>query len=311
MKSLTKRLFIAAAVVSLSIGAAEAHRAWIFPSLTTVSGKGEYVTIDAAVSNHLFSADHMPMRIEQITITAPDGAVVKPENAALGKYRTTFDVKLDQEGTYRIAQVSSGGGRGGPPPGGMAGGPGGGPGGGQGGEANRPAPPPILGDPNGPFMAQWTEGADTKRWRGTIAEFTAQGIDKKPGVELSTSNRRVETFVTAGKPSPIKPTNKGLELVGGAHPNDLYTGEAVTLKFADNGKPAAGVTFTIIAGNDRYRDSEDAIEVTTDKDGAISVNFPAPGMYWLSGQSGGTVTVEGKAVKSQSTYAAVLEVLPG
>lgn len=307
MKTLARRLIVATTVAALTIGAAEAHRAWIFPSLTTVSGKGEYVTVDAAVSNHLFSADHNPMRIEQITITAPDGSVVQPENAALGKYRTTFDVKLDQEGTYRIAQVSSGGGRGGPP-GGMAGGPP--PGGGEGAQP-RPAPVAILGDPNGAFTAQWTEGTEQKRWRGSLAEYTAQGIDKKKGVELSTSNRRVETFVTVGKPSPLKLTNKGLELVGGAHPNDLYTGEEFSLKFADNGKPAANVKFTIIAGNDRYRDKEDAIEVTTDKDGVARFKISNAGMYWLSGQSSGTVTLEGKTVKSQSTYVAVLEVLPG
>lgn len=310
--SLAKRLLIAATVASLSIGAAEAHRAWIVPSTSIVSGDNAYVTFDAAVSNDLFFPDHMPMRVEAIVITAPDGSTVKPENAMLGKYRTTFDLKLDQKGTYRIAQVSSGGGRGGPRPGMTPGGPA--PGGqvaGQGGEPPRPAPAPVLGDPNGPYMAQWTEGADTKRWRGTVAEFTAQGIDKKPGVELSTSNRRVETFVTSGKPTPIALTNKGLELAGGTHPNDLYSGEMVSLKFADNGKPAANVKFTIIAGADRYRDDEGAIEVTTDKDGVAKVTFPTAGMYWLSGQSNAAITVDGKAVKSQSSYVAVLEVLPG
>ncbi len=309
MKSFARRLLIAVAVASLSIGAAEAHRAWIVPSTSIVSGDNAYVSFDAAVSNDLFFPDHMPMRVEGIVITAPDGSTAKPENAMVGKYRTTFDLKLDQKGTYRIAQVSSGGGRGGPPPGMMAGGPG--VGAGQGGEQARPAPAPVLGDSNGPFMAQWTEGADTKRWRGTVAEFTAQGIDKKAGVELSTSNRRVETFVTAGQPSPVPLTNKGLELAGGTHPNDLYTGEAALLKFADNGKPAANVKFTIIAGADRYRNDEGAIEVATDADGVAKVTFPAAGMYWLSGQSSATITVEGKAVKSQSSYVAVLEVLPG
>ena len=303
--SFAKRLLIAAAIASLSIGAAEAHRAWIVPSTSIVSGDNAYVSFDAAVSNDLFFADHMPMRVEGIVITAPDGSTAKPENAMVGKYRTTFDLKLDQKGTYRIAQVSSGGGRGGPPPGMMAGGAPGG----QGGEPARPAP--VLGDPNGPFMAQWTEGAETKRWRGTVAEFTAQGIDKKAGVELSTSNRRVETFVTSGEPSPVALTNKGLELAGGTHPNDLYSGEVVSLKFADNGKPAANVKFTIIAGADRYREDEGAIEVTTDTDGVAKVTFPAAGMYWLSGQSNAAITVEGKAVKSQSSYVAVLEVLPG
>ena len=32
----------------------------------------------------------------------------------------------------------------------------------------------------------------------------AQGIDKKPGVELIATSRRVETFVTNGAPTPLK-----------------------------------------------------------------------------------------------------------
>jgi len=306
MKKLATRLVAAAAIAALTAGAAHAHRAWILPSQTTVSGIGEFVTIDAAVSNHLFFPDHRPMNVDQITITGPDGAVVKPANAAQGQYRTTFDLKLEKEGTYRIAQASSGpgGGRGGPPPGGMpaaGGAPAGAP----------PAAPVFLGTSSGPFGAQWTEGKDVKRWRGTLAEFTAQGIDKKKGVELSTSNRRVETFVTVGKPSAVPVTGKGLEISGGTHPNDLYTGEEVSLKFADNGKPAAGVELTLISGGDRYRDNEDAIKVTTDKDGVAKVKFPTAGMYWLQAQANTTATIEGKTVKSQSSYVAVLEVLPG
>ncbi len=46
-------------------------------------------------------------------------------------------ITLDQKGTYRIAQASSG------------------------------------------FNASWKEGAETKRWRGTLEEYAAQGIDKK------------------------------------------------------------------------------------------------------------------------------------
>src|SRR5262249_29707158 len=154
----------------------------------------------------------------------------------------------------------------------------------------------VLGTSSGPFAAQWTEGTETKRWRGTLAEFTAQGIDKKKGVELSTSNRRVETFVTVGKPTPIPQTGKGLELSGGTHPNDLYAAEDVSLKFSDNGKPAANVELEIIAGSDRYRDKENVITVKTDKDGVAKIKFPAAGMYWLSAESDATVTMEGKQV---------------
>jgi hypothetical protein len=41
------------------------------------------------------------------------------------------------------------------------------------------------------------------------------------------------------------------------------------------------------------------------------VKFETPGMYWLEAEASGATTMEGRQVKSQSTYIAVLEVLPG
>ncbi len=269
MKTFAKRCITAVALAALAVGTAHAHRAWILPSTTIVSGEGAYVTIDAAASNNLFFPDHRPMAVDQIVITAPDGKTTKATNAMVGQYRTTLDVKLDQKGTYRIANASSG------------------------------------------FNASWKEGAEVKRWRGTLAEYAAQGIDKKPGVELTVSNRRVETFVTVGAPTAIKTTGKGLELTAVTHPNDLYVGEEVSFKLTDNGKPAAGLAVQVIAGGDRYREDEGAIKVTSDEDGVIKLKFPSAGMFWLNTESQGTITMEGKTMKSSSMYSAVLEVLPG
>jgi uncharacterized GH25 family protein len=266
---LAKRLLVAAAAVTVMAGAAHAHRAWILPSATVVSGDKAWVTLDGAVSNNLFFPDHRPMQVEAITITAPDGSTVKPVNATVGQYRTTFDLELKQKGTYRIAQANSG------------------------------------------LNASWKEGAETKRWRGTMQEFVAQGIDKKPGVELTASSRRVETFVTNGAPSALKATGKGLELGGATHPNDLYSGEEVTFTLTDNGKPAANIEVTLIQGGDRYRDEPGELKLKTGADGTLKIKLENAGMYWLEAEASGTTTMEGKSLKSQSTYVAVLEVLPG
>ncbi|MDP3491808.1 MAG: DUF4198 domain-containing protein [Hyphomonadaceae bacterium] len=268
MKTLAKRLVIAATAAALMVGAAHAHRAWIVPSATVVSGDNAWVTLDAAVSNNLFFPDHRPMQVDAITITAPDGSIVKPANASVGQYRTTFDLKLDQKGTYSIAQANSG------------------------------------------LNASWKEGTETKRWRGSMAEYVSQGIDKKPGVELTLSSRRVETFVTNGAPTPIKSTGKGLE-ISGAHPNDLYSGEEVTFKLTDNGKPAANVEITLIQGGDRYREQAGEVMLKTGADGTFKMKAENAGMYWLEAESRGTASMEGKSVKSMSTLVAVLEVLPG
>jgi uncharacterized GH25 family protein len=270
MKTFAKRCVTAVALATLMVGAAHAHRAWFVPSSTVVSGDNAWVTIDGAISNNLFFPDHRPMQIASISVTAPDGKAVQIANASVGQYRTTFDIKLEQKGTYRIAQANSG------------------------------------------FNASYKEGNETKRWRGTLAEFTAQGIDKKPGVELTANSRRVETFVTNGAPTEIKATGKGLELVAGqTHPNDLYSGEEATFKMLDNGKPAANVEVTLIQGGDRYREQAGEVKLKTAADGSLKVKFANPGMYWLEAESRGTATMEGKQVKSQSTYVAVLEVLPG
>lgn len=269
MKTFAKRLLVAAAAATLLAGAAHAHRAWILPSATVVSGDNAWVTFDAAASNNLFFPDHRPMQVEAIAITAPDGSTVKPANATVGQYRTTFDLKLEQKGTYRIAQANSG------------------------------------------LNASWKEGTETKRWRGTMQEYVAQGIDKKPGVELTLSSRRVETFVTNGAPSEIKATGKGLELVPVTHPNDLYSGEEISFKLFDNGKPAANVEVSIIQGGDRYRDEPGELKLKTGADGALTFKLDTAGMYWLEAESRGAVTMEGKTLNAMSTYVAVIEVLPG
>src|SRR5690606_37835095 len=75
--------------------AAQAHKAWLLPS-STVTTPDQWVTVDAAVSNDLFYFNHAPLRVDNLSITAPDGSTLQPENVATGKYRTTFDVHLAQ-----------------------------------------------------------------------------------------------------------------------------------------------------------------------------------------------------------------------
>lgn len=104
-----RRLIVLAAALALAAPlSAQAHRQWILPSATVLSGDDPWVTLDAAVSNELFYADHNPMRLDNVTVTAPDGTVSKPQNPSTGKYRSVFDVQLTQNGTYRIANAGAG-----------------------------------------------------------------------------------------------------------------------------------------------------------------------------------------------------------
>ena len=248
---------------------AQAHKAWLLPS-STVSTTDQWVTVDAAVSNNLFYFDHVPLRVEALQITAPDGTVVQPENVATGKYRTTFDLHLVQNGTYRLANVNNG------------------------------------------VFANYEVDGEKKRWRGTAEKFATEVPANAKNLQVQQSAGRVETFVTAGKPTnaALKPTNVGLELVPVTHPNDLYAGEAAKFGLVLDGKPAPNLAVTIIPGGTRYRDHQEEIKTTTDAAGQFSVTWPEPGMYWLETGLQDSNTSLKQAKQRRVSYVATFEVLP-
>lgn len=82
---------------------AQAHKAWLLPSQTVLSDAGGWITVDAAVSNDLFFFNHVPLPLDSLSAVAPDGKLLQPQNLARGVYRGTFDLQLQQAGTYRIA----------------------------------------------------------------------------------------------------------------------------------------------------------------------------------------------------------------
>lgn len=238
-----KRLLAVAAGIALILpSAASAHRGWIVPSFTVLSGDGAWVTVDAAISNELFYADHNPMRLDAVTVTAPDGSVDKIQNATTGKYRSTFDVQLAKPGTYKIGSATSTV---------MASWT-------QDGQVKR-----FRGSPDD-FAKQVPAGAADLK---TIKSFNRN--------ETFVTRDAPTTTVFA-------PTGKGLELVPVTHPNDLVAGEAATFKFLLDGKPAADLEVTLAPGNSRYRATPGDFKVKTGADGSFKVTFPEAGMYWLN-----------------------------
>jgi uncharacterized GH25 family protein len=108
MKTCRLHLPLAALVLAaLPLASASAHRQWIMPSQAVVDDAGKYVTFDAAVSETLFDFDSFPVKLDGLLITGPDGQPVQAENISAGKLRSTFDVKLPKEGTYRAAVLST------------------------------------------------------------------------------------------------------------------------------------------------------------------------------------------------------------
>lgn len=268
MKSL--RHVAAFAVLACSALSAHAHRPFLLPSSTILSGNAPWVSLDAAAASNVFYFDHMPLKLDQLHIVAPDGSSVTAENPHTGKFRSSFDVHLMQTGSYKLSLLSEG------------------------------------------MFASYKLDGKLMRWRGPAENLSKDIPANAEDLQVTQRSGRIETFVTNGKPGgkALEATGKGLELISVSHPNDLFAGEPASFRFLLDGRPAAGMTVTVIAGGIRYRQNLDEKTYTTDKDGQVTINWPAAGMYWLEAGLKDTQQLTPPATARVASYAATLEVLP-
>jgi uncharacterized GH25 family protein len=266
MKDLLK---IPVMLLALAPAVSEAARAWLLPSQTILARSGGWVAFDAAAADDLFSVNQGMLPIDSLTVTAPDGQAVTPQNPFKSRSRSTFDLELRQPGTYRVAIADT------------------------------------------TVMARWEEEGKPKRWRGVPAEAEANVPADAAKLQVEETQRRVETFVTVGAPTDLKPgSGKGLELVPASHPNDLYRGEAATFRVMLDGKPAADLEVEIIRDGTRYRDDPESLRVKTNGAGEFSVTWPQAGLYWLDVSVEDSNVSVPQASKRHASYNATLEVLP-
>ncbi len=297
------RLLLALSGLLLAAPAAHAHRVWILPAQTVLSGTDQWVSFDAAVSNNLFTPNHRPVALDSVEVKGPDGQPVKIENATGGQVRSSFELQLQKPGTYVISLKPSTGRR--PAGGGAMAQKGGAPGAAKKGGG--------FGGGEGSLMGTYEVAGKVERWRGTPESLVAEGMAQKPGFKLRESGgRRVVTFVTAGKPSRevLKPEGKGLEIDYVTHPNDLVTGEAATFRLLLDGQPAAGAEVTLVRGDDRYRDEAGDVTLKTGADGTVKLTFPQAGKYWLEASAAAQGTLHGVPSEKAYTYIATYEVMP-
>ncbi len=238
-----KPLLAVAAVAALAAPAAIAHRMWLLPSSTVVSGTDNWVTVDAAVSNELFYFDHRPLGVIP-TITQPDGSEGKAEHHNVGQFRATFDVHLTQQGTYRIAVVNQG----------------------VFGRYTLNGETKMI--PRGTSKAQ-------------LASVIPAGATDVQTSEMLARNEIFVTQ-GAPTNTVFKPTGQGIELVPVTHPNDLVSNEPATFQFLMDGKPASGLYVTTILGNGRYRAAQKQLDLRTDAAGKVTIKWPDAGMYWIN-----------------------------
>ena len=289
------RTALVLAVAALAPLSASAHKQWIVPSQAVVNGNDVWVTFDGAVSNQLFFPDHVAMRLDNVTVTGPDGRPAELKNASTGKYRSTFDVQLQQTGTYRVSNVNAGL------------------------SARWDTPESLAAKAKAEAEGKPSTGPDAppETRGGFLRNATPEDLASKvpadaKNLQITESNSRVETFVTNGAPNTtaLAATGKGIELAPVTHPNDLFAGEEASFRVLVDGKPAAGLEFEIVRGGTRYRNAQDDLKATTDGDGLLKVTWPEAGMYWLETSVQDDKPSNPKASQRRLVYVVTLEVLP-
>ncbi|MCS7044522.1 MAG: DUF4198 domain-containing protein [Bryobacteraceae bacterium] len=226
--------------------AAEAHRMWLLPSSTVLSGTEAWVTIDAAVSNTLFVFEHRPLRLDGIVIEGPGGRRLAPSNLHTGQFRSSFDLKLDAAGTYRISVVNRSV---------MASWK-------ENGEIRRWRGSPEQMSGSVPSQA---EGLQVSRMEMRVETYVTLG---KPSRDV------------------LRTAGAGLEILPETHPNDLVAGEEAVFVLVRDGAPAPGTELTVALGAGRHAEKPFEQKLVSGPDGRVRIRFPAPGYYWLQATAG-------------------------
>jgi hypothetical protein len=133
-------------------------------------------------------------------------------------------------------------------------------------------------------MGSYTLNGETKRFRGTEADYQSQVPAGATDVRISRTFSRVETFASANKPNDavLAPAGKGLEVVPLTHPSELFVGEPAKFRFLLDGKPLAGLSVTVIPDGGRFRNALKEIVATTDAAGEVAITWELAGFHLLT-----------------------------
>ena len=273
MQQRFSKAFALGLVLAGMSAAAQAHDAWLLPNNTMIDAKEAWVTLDAGISNQLFEFNHAPLRLTNLMITDPDGVSTQAQGAVLGKYRSTLDLRLPKDGTYRLALVSN--------------------------------------NAMGSYKLNG-EVKRFRTLEANLSKEIPQGAQEvKTTITATRLETFVSANKTSN--GALKPSGQGLELVPVTHPNELHAGETARFRFQLDGKPLANFPFSMVPGGVKYRGTLGELRFTTDAKGEASFTLPAANMYWLTAkfpveQQKGPSDAAGDT--RRYSYSATLEVLP-
>ena len=248
---------------------AHAHKLWLLPSHTAVS-EPQWVTVDASISNEIFGFERA-YPVESVVVTGPDGKAATVENIAAMHTRSVFDVRLEQEGSYRIAVAK---------PGFF-----------------------LMYEVDG--ERKRARGDDADKMLSALPD-NASNIR----IMESHNRLETIVTLGAPNSEPLRPSGKGLEIQFLTHPNDLYAGETAKWRLLVDGKPAKGLKVELVPGGTRYRDSQHDWSATSDKEGMVEIRWPSAGRYFLEAGTSDKKTSHKKADERRLQYLGTFEVLP-
>lgn len=268
-----------ALLVALALlpAAAHAHRTWLLPTTTVVSGKEPVVTIDAATSEDLFEYDTNALALDGLSIVAPDGSKVTAENATKARRRSSFDFKPTLPGTYRVVNFTE----------------------------SATASYKVGGE-----TKRWrgnSPDALAKELPANAEEVQVTRMQNRVETYV-TYEAKADKLVGSFAPQGV-----GLEMIPLSVPTDLSVGDTSNFQLLLDGKPVADVDVTVIRGGNRYRYKMGEIALKTDAKGQFSVRWPEAGRYWIGASHGGRGPGGGGTLAQparRASLSATFEVLP-
>ncbi|MBR7889767.1 DUF4198 domain-containing protein [Marinomonas sp. A79] len=220
-----------------------AHDLMIMPAKSIVTKAPADVAVDISASHGVYRYDKA-VSVDGIMVYGPDGKHMRDIGTVVkSATRTSFDLAIETDGTYKI----------------------------------------VYGSSRGGYMTTYTIGArDThKRERLSKSELAGKIPEGAKNVETIKMNRYSMAFITSKMPTDavITPSNKGFEVIPVTHPADYVNGEEIALKVLMNGKPVEGVSIAIKSESGIYTGNQEPIKLSTNKAGIASVTLEEAGRY--------------------------------
>ncbi|MFZ2989457.1 DUF4198 domain-containing protein [Ideonella sp.] len=228
-----------AALLGLA-ASAQAHMSWILPNTSHADGKEATISVDASVSEDLFNFERA-LKLETLTITGPDGKPREAENRNTARHRDSFDLKLVQDGTYRISHFSQS----------------------------------VMASYRAGSETKRFRGSAE-----AFAKEVPASAEVLSMALASNRQQTFVSKEDAGQAS-FTPEGQGLEVLPLGPVTDLSTGDTTRLRLLFNGKPLPGATLKLLRDGNRYRYKLGELPLSSDAQGEVSIRWPEAGRYYL------------------------------